>query len=72
MTDCHGLVVPVLGHQRFHLVSKLPEFSANPDIGPEPFQKNTESKNRTKGNRIHKVSAFLDNEPHIELNSLKG
>jgi len=53
-------------------VSKFPEFSTNPDIGPEPLQENAKSKNRTKDNRIHKVSAFLDNEPHIELNSLKG
>jgi hypothetical protein len=59
-----GFFKTAFGHQGFDLVSEFPELLASPDIGPETLQENPESKDRAEGDRIHQVSAFLNNEPH--------
>ena len=70
MTNGNSIIMSILGDQWFNLMGKLSELLTNLDIGPETFQKNRESDNGTEGNRIHKVSAFLDNKPHFDQNSL--
>jgi hypothetical protein len=60
----------IFGDQRLNLVSKLSELLSDLDVGPETFQKNPESDDGAESDRIHQVSAFLNNKPHFDQNSL--